>query len=140
MGKYLDIAKKVSEATKTSGVAKPSLWRVLLVLPNGEERWMTKHELFCWIAREMGQAMLGGVKEPLAKPDLGHLFSTRDELVARLNKATDVIVELKASGKDAARAEATWLELIEEYKLVEDQLSLLARKTIAEGADGGIDD
>jgi hypothetical protein len=97
-------------------------WHVLVVLPDGSERWMDRHALFCWVAERMGEKILNGSRYP-GEPDITHLYKARSTLMTRLDKGRTVIDELKAKGKDPTRAEALWLELLDEYKLCELQIA-----------------
>jgi hypothetical protein len=115
-------------STGDTGQPCTKVWRAFVALPDGSERWMDRHRLFCWVAERMGERMLSGNGCPNANPDYSHLFKARDALVIRLEKGMAVIDELRSKGNTAARAEERWLEILEEYRLAECQLALMEER------------
>ena len=60
-------------------------------MPDGTEKLMDKHELFGWIARSMMDIMMAGKVYPNPQPDLSHLYTAREPLLARLQKGFAMI-------------------------------------------------
>ncbi|MDA8188182.1 MAG: hypothetical protein M0T85_08580 [Dehalococcoidales bacterium] len=112
--------------TGNNGTRARTGWCALVVLPDGTERWVDRHQLFCWVAQRMGQWMLGGNEYPVSNPDLSHLLEARDALVARLENGTQLIEGSHKRGRKAPKSEALWLELLEMYELTEQQIALFS--------------
>lgn len=98
-------------------------WRLFFTLPDGTEKLMDKHELFGWIGRSMMDIMLAGQVYP--NPDLSHLYTARETLLARLQKGHAMIEQLKEDGGDFTRHEKLWIELLQEYELLEEQIGVV---------------
>lgn len=100
-------------------------WRLFFVLPDGTEKLMDKHELFNWIGRSMMDIMLAGKVYPNPNPDLSHLYAARELLLTRLKKGHAMIEQLREGGGDFTRHEKLWIELLQEYELLEEQIGVV---------------